>query len=250
LAGLAEEIGMDEPGIADLKTVVTEACMNVVVHAYEGQAGPLNVEAEPDSEGLTVLVRDSGVGIKPRPETEPSSLRLGLSLIAALSSSFSFSGGLNRGTEIEMRLPLAGGGAEVGGPPVEIEAQNDETEIVVTRSDLLGPILARVVGALAARRDLSIDRVSDAVLLTDAIAEAAPGHFADGKVRLALADEESGVELRLGPMEEGGADEVRRELGVPEVGGTLANLADELSVEAAENGEYLAIRFSSPAPAP
>ena len=34
IAGLAERIGMDEPSIADLKTVVTEACMNVVVHAY------------------------------------------------------------------------------------------------------------------------------------------------------------------------------------------------------------------------
>ena len=40
LAGLAEEIGMDEPGLADLKTVVTEACMNVVVHAYQGAARP------------------------------------------------------------------------------------------------------------------------------------------------------------------------------------------------------------------
>src|SRR6476619_3345066 len=52
LAGLAEEIGMDAAGVADLKTVVTEACMNVVVHAYEGEPGPLNVEAEPDSGGL------------------------------------------------------------------------------------------------------------------------------------------------------------------------------------------------------
>ena len=48
LAGLAETLGMDEPGIADLKTVVTEACMNVVVHAYAGRApGPLEVEAQP-----------------------------------------------------------------------------------------------------------------------------------------------------------------------------------------------------------
>ena len=38
---------MDEPGLADLKTVVTEACMNVVVHAYQGQPGPLTVEAIP-----------------------------------------------------------------------------------------------------------------------------------------------------------------------------------------------------------
>jgi anti-sigma regulatory factor (Ser/Thr protein kinase) len=251
LAGLAEEIGMDEPGIADLKTVVTEACMNVVVHAYEGEAGPLNVEAEPDAEGLTVVVRDSGVGIRPRPEAEPSSLRLGLSLIAALSSSFSFSGGLDRGTEVEMHLPLNGGGAEEGGPPAPVAATtSDAAEIVAGSTELLGPVLARVVGVLAARRDLPVDRVSDAVLVTDAIAAAAPGHFADGVVKLALADADDGVELRLGPMADGGAEEIRKELGVPEVGGSLEALADELSVEGAEEGDYLAIRFSSPAPAP
>ena len=92
IAGLAEQIGMDEAAIGDLKTVVTEACMNVAVHAYEGEPGPLSVIAEPDQDGLTVIVRDSGVGIRPRADVEQPSLRLGLSLIAALSSSFSFSG--------------------------------------------------------------------------------------------------------------------------------------------------------------
>ena len=250
LAGLAEQIGMDPPGIADLKTVVTEACMNVVVHAYEGEPGPLNVEAEPGPDGLTVVVRDAGIGIRPRPEAEPSSLRLGLSLIAALSSRFSFSGGLDRGTEVEMHLPLQGGGAEEGGPPAPVATSSDDTEIAVGRTDLLGPVLARIVGVLAARRELPVERVSDAVLVTDAIAAAAPGHFADGKVKLALADAEDGIELRLGPLAEGGAEEIRRELGVPDVGGSLETLADELSVEGAAAGDYLAIRFSSPAPAP
>jgi anti-sigma regulatory factor (Ser/Thr protein kinase) len=250
LAGLAEEIGMDPPGIADLKTVVTEACMNVVVHAYEGKPGPLNVTAEPISDGLSVIVSDSGVGIRPRPEAEPSSLRLGLSLIAALSSSFSFSGGLDRGTEVEMHMPLKGGGAEDGGPPAPLASSSDATEISVGRSELLAPVLARIVGALAARRDLPVDRVSDAVLLTDAIADEAPGRFADGKVKLALADAEDGIELRLGPMSDGGAEELRRALDVPAVGGSLELLADELSVEGAADGDYLAIRFSSPAPAP
>jgi anti-sigma regulatory factor (Ser/Thr protein kinase) len=250
LAGLAEEIGMDDAGIADLKTVVTEACMNVVVHAYEGEAGPLNVEAEPEPEGLMVTVRDSGVGIRPRPEAEPSSLRLGLSLIAALSSRFSFSGGLGRGTEVVMYLPLEGGGATDGGPPAPVETSSGDTEISIGSSELIGPVLARIVGALAARRDLPVDRVSDAVLLTDAIAAAAPGRFADGKVKLALADGEEGLELRLGPMENGGASEIRRELDVPEIGGSLEKLADEFAVEGSEDGDYLAIRFISPAPAP
>jgi anti-sigma regulatory factor (Ser/Thr protein kinase) len=251
LAGLAEEIGMDAPGIADLKTVVTEACMNVVVHAYEGQPGPLNVEAEPDAGGLTVIVRDSGVGIRPRPEVEPSSLRLGLSLIAALSSSFSFSGGLDRGTEVVMKLPLRGGGAGEGGPAAPIEAKADATQIVVGRAELLGTVLGRIVGALAARRDLSVDQVSDAVLLTDAIADAAPGEFAaDGKVKLALEDGDHGLELRLGPMEGGGAQRIREQLNVPDVGGSLEALADEFAVEGAAEGDYLAIRFRSPSPAP
>jgi serine/threonine-protein kinase RsbW len=250
LAGLAEELGMDAAGIADLKTVVTEACMNVVVHAYEGEPGPLSVGAEPGDDGLTVIVRDSGVGIRPRPEAEPSSLRLGLSLIAALSSSFSFSGGLDRGTEVRMEVPLHGGGAEEGGPRAPVETSSETTEISIGRSELLGPVLSRIVGALAARRDLPVDRVSDAVLLTDALADAAPGRFVDGTVRLALADAEDALELRLGPMADGGAEEIRKALCVPEVGGTLEALADELSVEGAEDGDYLAIRFRSPAPAP
>jgi serine/threonine-protein kinase RsbW len=244
LAGLAEQIGMDETGVADLKTVVTEACMNVVVHAYPGGSGPLTVEAEPDSEGLTVTVGDSGGGISPQAESERASLKLGLSLIAALSSSFSISGGLDRGTEVMMRLPLRERGDSDGAVPKALAPEIAGTEIAVGRSELLEPVLARMVGALAARRDLPVDRVSDALLITDAIAGAAPGRFADGCVRLGLGESDSGLELRLGPMEKGAAGEIRRELDVPEVGGSLEALADEFVVEESEDGDYLIVRFA------
>ena len=246
LAGLAEEIGMDEPGLADLKTVVTEACMNVVVHAYDGRPGPLSVEAKPDEDGLTVVVRDEGIGIRPQADPARDSLRLGLSLIAALSSSFSISGGLDRGTEITMRVPLRGGGTDGSSDPVEMKPfPADRTEVVIDRSELLAPVLARVVGALAARRDLSVDRVSDAVLVTDAIAIAAPSRFADGCVRLGLDERAEGIDLRLGPMEAGAAARIREDLQVPDVGGSLESLADELTVEESGDGEYLVIRFAA-----
>jgi serine/threonine-protein kinase RsbW len=246
LAGLAEEIGMDEPGLADLKTVVTEACMNVVVHAYQGQPGPLSVEAEPDESGLTVVVRDEGSGIKPQADAGRDSLRLGLSLIAALSSSFSISGGLDQGTVVRMRVPLQGGGTNGSGDLVEMKPYPaDRTEMVIDRSELLAPVLARVVGALAARRDLSVDRVSDVVLMTDAIAGAAPDRFSDGRVRLGLDERVGGIDLRLGPMEPGAASRIREELEVPDVGGSLEALADELSVEESGDGEYLVIRFAA-----
>jgi serine/threonine-protein kinase RsbW len=247
LAGLAEEIGMDEAGVADLKTVVTEACMNVAVHAYQGGAGPLLVEAEPDEDGLTVTVRDEGIGIQPQADVERGSLRLGLSLIAALSSSFAISGGIDCGTRVKMRLPLHGGIAgSVDGDPVKMEPDlRDTTELVTDRPELLGPVLARVVGALAARRDLSVDRVSDAVLVTDAIAAAAPSRFEDGRVRLGFEDGGDGLALRLGPMDPGAAGLIRGELEVPDVGGSLEALADELAVEESGDGEYLVIRFAA-----
>jgi hypothetical protein len=174
------------------------------------------------------------------------SLRLGLSLIAALSSSFAITGGLDRGTEITMRLPLHGGGANGADDNVSLEpAGVGKTELVTDRPELLRPVLARMVGALAARRDLSVDRVSDAVLVTDAIAAAAPTRFADGRVKLGLDDGENGIELRLGPMDPGAAKAIREELEVPDVGGSLEALADGLTVEESDDGEFLVIRFAA-----
>jgi hypothetical protein len=101
------------------------------------------------------------------------------------------------------------------------------------------------VGALAARRDLTVDRVSDAVLVTDAIAAAAPSRFADGRVRLGFDEGKRGIELRLGPMDAGAAQAIRDDLEVPDVGGSLETLADELTVDQSDDGEYLIIRFAA-----
>jgi serine/threonine-protein kinase RsbW len=247
LAGLAESIGMDEPGIADLKTVVTEACMNVVVHAYpDGQAGPLEVEAFPEPDGLTVAVRDHGMGIRPRTDGERSSLRLGLTLIAALSGSFEIKGGVDRGTEIRMYVPLASrdrdenqvAGSTVPGHP-------ETTDLRVSQPQLLAPILSRALTSLAARHDVTVDRISDAMLLSDAISAGAPQGFPDGHVCLSILDGPEGVKLKVGPMEAGGGEDLRQSLDLPAVGGSLEALADELRVESDEQGEYLVVGIAA-----
>jgi len=248
IAGLAEEIGMDEAGVADLKTVVTEACMNVVVHAYpEDEIGLLCVDAVPDHDGLTVAVRDFGRGISPRPGVDRPSLRIGLALIAALSSSFEIRGGVERGTEIRMHLPLrsrpipADGEVETPAAPQAPEA----TELQVGRPELLGPVLSRALTALAARQEITVDRISDAMLLADAISAAAPRGFADGQVRLSIADRPEGVELRVGPMQDGAAAGLRESLSLPDVGGSLETLADEVRTEADGAGEYLVVGIAA-----
>jgi len=249
LAGLADRIGMDEPGIADLKTVVTEACMNVVVHAYpQDRPGPLEVEAIPEEQGLTVVVRDYGMGIRPRPDIDRPSLRIGLSLIAALSSSFEIKGGVDRGTEIRMYLnlksrePVDGqdDGSAATPPPL-----SDTTDLRLGSAELVGPVLGRAISALAARREVSVDRISDAVLLSDAISAAASEAFQDGHLSISIADREEGVELRVGPMVSGGAERLRGSLDLPQVGGSLESLADELRFEQGEDGEYLVVGIAS-----
>lgn len=247
LAGFAERIGMDETGIADLKTVVTEACMNVVVHAYPAdEPGLLEVEATQELEGLTVVIRDYGMGIRPRPDVERPSLRIGLTLIAALSKSFEIKGGVNRGTEIRMHLPLQAGTEDaaatnrsVSGPVAE------ETEMRVGHPDLVAPILSRALGAFAARREVTVDRLSDTMLLSDAISAGAPKGFEDGHVSLSIADREEGVELRVGPMVGGGAEQLRASLELPDVGGSLEALADEVRVEQGDEGEFLVLGIAS-----
>lgn len=246
LAGLAERLGMDEASLADLKTVVTEACMNVVVHAYAGsEPGPLEVEAESDLEGLTVVIRDHGSGIRPRPDADRPSLRIGLTLIAALSSSFEIKGGADKGTEIRMHLPLqaAENGAK-SGSTFTVSA-DEETRIRVGPPEIVGPVLSRALSALAARQDISVDRLSDTMLLSDAISARAPQGFTDGHVSLSIAELPDGIELKVGPMTHGGAARLRESFELPEVGGSLEKLTDELRVEEGAEGEYLVVGISS-----
>jgi anti-sigma regulatory factor (Ser/Thr protein kinase) len=250
LAGLAEQIGMDEAATADLKTVVTEACMNVVVHAYpEGEIGLLEIEAVPDLEGLTVSVRDFGRGISPRPGVDRPSLRIGLALIAALSSSFEIRGGVERGTEIRMHLPLTARpiatGEEADQPPRP--PVPEATEMTVGPPELVGPVLSRALTALAARHEITVDRISDAMLLSDQISAAAPRGFADGHVRLSIADRPEGVELKVGPMKAGAAAGLRESLSLPDIGGTLETLADEVRTESDGDGEYLVVAIAATA---
>jgi serine/threonine-protein kinase RsbW len=250
VAGLAEAIGMEQTAVADLKTVVTEACMNVVLHAYEEEGGgPLEVLAEPDPEGLTVAVRDYGSGIRPRAEFERTSLRLGLALIAALSSSFEIRGAAGQGTEVRMRLPLTVNGGSGPAPlPTAREAMRKGAVIAVSEKELVAPVLSRVLSMLAARTDLSVDRLSDAMLLGDAISAYAPGAFADGKVQLEIEDGDGTVEMRIGPMVGGSGQRLRERLAVPEVEASLEKLADEVRLERRDEGEYLSLRVAEPAP--
>jgi serine/threonine-protein kinase RsbW len=110
IGGFADVLEVPDQTLADVKLAVTEACTNVVVHAYDENAGVLEVEMLADELGLTIVVRDHGAGIQPRPtRSEPPALGLGLPLIAALSDSFELRGSAGQGTEVRMTFAYARG---------------------------------------------------------------------------------------------------------------------------------------------
>jgi serine/threonine-protein kinase RsbW len=247
VGGLAETLGMDPTAVADLKTIVTEACTNVAVHAYGDEGGPLEVEVSPDEAGITVTVRDRGSGIRPQPDLEESRLRLGLALIAALSSNFSISGGVGRGTEVVMRRDFA---APLVQEPEALKAPAAiyGTAIEVADERIIAPVIGRVLAVLAARTDFPVDRLTDTMLIADALAANAAAGFEDGNIRMVVEDGDGSIDVRVGPMLDGAAERLRSELEIPGLGATLEKLADDVSVDQGSDGEYFSLTMRASRP--
>jgi serine/threonine-protein kinase RsbW len=110
VAERAHELGLDRQVVDDLRTVVSEACANVVLHAYpdEPEERPLEVDLARLEDGLRLTVRDKGCGIQPTTGSgEARGLRMGLLLIGALSSCFQLRSRRGGGTELTLLIPLA-----------------------------------------------------------------------------------------------------------------------------------------------
>ena len=105
VSGICEALGADPRVVGDVKLAATEACTNVVLHAYAGTGeGDIEIDASADGDELTLLVRDHGPGMTPAPMAE--GLGLGLPLIAALTSSLTIVEPDGGGTEVSMTFAL------------------------------------------------------------------------------------------------------------------------------------------------
>lgn len=130
----------------------------------------------------------------------------------------------------------APGADDAGGP--------GETLVAVAAGPLVGPVLRRVVGMLAARADLPLDRLDDAVLIADVIASRAPAHALGDEVRVALTPGERTLDLRLGPLRAGGGRALVVDANVPGMGNVIEQLANELEVTEDAGTEYLRVRLA------
>jgi serine/threonine-protein kinase RsbW len=103
---LDEACDIDAQTLSDIRLAVTEACTNVVVHAYpDGGEGPMEMLATLLGDELIVVVRDAGRGIGPRPDSP--GLGLGLPLIASLTESVQLGRDDQDRTEVRMTFSLS-----------------------------------------------------------------------------------------------------------------------------------------------
>lgn len=101
LGGVGDALGMDPAVLADVRLAISEACANVIVHAYPGdQEGLLDVAVSASPGSLQISVRDQGRGMAPRADSP--GLGVGLPLIASLAETLELCDGPHGGTEVRM----------------------------------------------------------------------------------------------------------------------------------------------------
>jgi hypothetical protein len=112
--------------------------------------------------------------------------------------------------------------------------------LTVAQGPLVGPVLSRVVGMLAARAQCPVDRLDDALLVADAIAAHAPAHARNGVLTVELSSGEEGLELRVLDLEPSGAPALLSDAVLPGVGNVLERIADHVAIE----DDTLVVRLS------
>jgi serine/threonine-protein kinase RsbW len=250
LSGVAELLEMDPELLDDLKTATSEACNNVVLHAYGADTGSMQIRIFADADELRVVVDDRGTGPGDAgtPRADGFAEGIGVSVIRALAHEATFSGRSGGGTEVAMSFGAVRDGRRLFAAPQSAaagdigEATLHENELGITLSpvSLLTGVLGRLARTLAAAAHFSLDRFSDIYLVTDALAAHAADAVAGERIVAHLSAGERRLELVLGPFAPGtgaaltvaGADPLRS---------PLAMLADEVSVIDGDDAESLRV---------
>jgi hypothetical protein len=118
-----------------------------------------------------------------------------------------------------------------------------EYRAAIACGPLLAPVLDRLLGALAARADLSVDRLSDLSLVSDALSATAGEAVADGHLSVTATPTDGALALTFGPFVPGGAARVRLASGLPGGGDLFAKIAREVSVVDDGDAERLTLRI-------
>lgn len=119
VASFAVEIAPTLEEINDVKTAVSEAVTNAVVHAYDKEKGVVEIECKLDEKArwIEIVVRDFGKGIEdvqkavePFFTTAPGDERsgMGFTIIQTFMDEMSVESALGKGTSVRMKKVMKG----------------------------------------------------------------------------------------------------------------------------------------------
>jgi serine/threonine-protein kinase RsbW len=248
LSGVAEQLAMDPELLDDLKTSVSEACNNVVLHAYHGEPGPMDIQLFIDEDSIRVSVQDRGIGLSDSPGAiaNDGAGGLGVSVMQALARDFQLRRREGGGTEVVLRFDGRRDGqvlftvpsAATADYPVADVAQDDENEVMISVSPvaLLPSVLGRVARTVAATAHFSLDRFSDVYLITDALAAHADRAAAGDRITARLTASDRQLSLSLGPFRRGSGGLLDGRAPSP-----LSMLTDELTVSECGSGDAVSL---------
>jgi serine/threonine-protein kinase RsbW len=251
LSGMAETVGVDGVDLNDIRTAVTEACNNVVLHAYEGEEGPLQVELYVSADTVEVVVRDHGTGITPHIRSdEEAALGIGLSIIQALAPRVEFKDVEGGGTEVRMEFATPSAQAldsrmlnGFQAPRLEHAQLATTTGLAVAPDTLARKVLPRVMCVLAARAHFTTDRISDTEMVADVLASEAFAPSTGDHLNVSVTVEPRSLELRVGPLDSGSAEHVIASTPAEGVGAVIEKLTDDRHIASEGTSEILELRL-------
>ncbi|MBQ7035968.1 MAG: anti-sigma F factor [Clostridia bacterium] len=116
-AAFATQLDPTLEELADIKTAVSEAVTNAIIHGYEGREGKVCLEMERRDNLLTFIIRDKGKGIRDvakamrplytsKPHLERSGM--GFTVMENFMDSLSVSSRIDMGTRVVMTKQIHG----------------------------------------------------------------------------------------------------------------------------------------------
>jgi len=253
LAGVAEAVGLGEHDLNDITTAATEACNNVVLHAYQGAEGPLQIEIFSEPESLEVVVCDQGAGIPARVRAPDEAAGIGLSVIQALAQRVEFRRPPDGGTEVRMEFATPAARTlercsedELELAPI-VEAELASTmQITIAPAPLARTVLPRMLSMFAARAHFSTDRIADLQLVADALVAHVPGSISGSHLSVAIHVQPRDIELRIAPLRAGCAGQLILDSALAGLAPVIDRLTDHqrvAAVGAPADAEMLALRL-------
>ena len=205
LRSLGETVDADIEALEDAELAVTEACANAVEHAYADGKGDIEVRFSPGESELKVSVADQ----RRRHPGGHSFERGRRRLRAADDRQHRHQRRFRR----RRRHPDHDGAA--AGPA---RSRRWRWTAPLPGVEPAERILRRLVAVVAAQRDMSSERVMEGLLLAELVARNALRYLIGDTVAVHIDLVDAGFELRVGPLEPGGAQAVIADSEVPVVG--------------------------------